>query len=78
MLTIRSITNVRSICCAESMKEAREIFGASSKGEEVTQLTYGRLSGLTGCIIPSYVTLNEFAKGNLMFRSADRIVSLWL
>ena len=62
---------------ADTEYEARKSLGVLSVGRELTQMTWARVSELTGCVIPPQQNPEHPACGGLMFRYRGNLVLLW-
>ena len=67
-LTIPDKPAAHYIAQAYDIEDARREFGIISEGHGILQLTWGELSRLTGCVIPSMVNGDDYAIGDIMLQ----------
>lgn len=62
---------------ADTLDEAKKIFGIVADGREIDQLTWQGLFDLTGCPIPSTCKDSDMARGNFIFANTSKRVAFW-
>ena len=76
-VSLKEAPTVVHICCVENYSKAERLFGVLAKNDIVSQLTWGQVSELTGCLVPPIYGSGDFAKGSLTFRRGSRLAIIW-
>lgn len=69
---------VAYIVTGDSVGKVREKLGLLGDKFMISALTWSQLSKLTGCVIPEKYKTDDFAHGNLLFRSGEFCWYLWV